>query len=260
MGRRRVTWSSDQVATSEAAFVLGPYRIAARPEGDVGVSVWLAPVDTPSIATIDSLAAAVRTAWRLCSRAFGRLPIGEIEVVETPEPGVRGYAGLLLVGHDARGRAAADTAVDGGYLPALGDLGRELARTWWGNSVTATGAGSAWISEAFPAWMGAAIRGAVEGDSVRRRLVGQADSMWRALPRERDLPLGRVPVSDTSRDLLRTKGVAGIEAARKAIGQARFREALLSLAVEHRNGSITLADVFAAFGSDAAAVLRLFLF
>ena len=260
MGRRRVTWRSDQVATSGASFVLGPYRIAARPEGDVGVSVWLAPADSPSIATIDSLAASVRTAWRLCARAFGRLPIGEIEVVETPEPGVRGYAGLLLIGHGAGAGAAADAAVDAAYLPALGDLGRELARTWWGNSVAAAGAGSAWISEALPAWMGVAIRGVIEGDSVRQRLVGAADSMWHALPRDLDVPLSRVPVSLTSRDLLRTKGVAGIEAARSAAGDARFREGLLTLAIEHRNGSVALEDVLRALGPEAAAALRSFLF
>ena len=259
-GRRHMTWSSDQVATSAAPFALGPYRVAARPEGGVGVSVWLPRPDAPSIATIDSLAAAVRMAWAFCSRAFGRLPLDEIEVVETDVPGIRGYAGLLLLGHDAVAEALADTAVDASFVPALSDLARELARTWWGNSVAAAGPGSAWIADAFPAWTAVAIRGAVEGDSVRQRLVGEADSLWHALPRDLDLPLGRAPVSGSSVDLLRSKGVAAIEAARRSAGDARFREALLTLTVEHRNGSIRLDDVLEALGATPAAVLRSLLF
>jgi hypothetical protein len=105
-----------------------------------------------------------------------------------------------------------------------------------------------------------AIRGAVEGDSVRRRLVGEADSLWHALPRDLDLPLGRAPVSGSSVDLLRSKGVAAIEAARRSAGDPRFREALLTLAIEHRNGSIRLDDVLEALGAGPAAVLRSLLF
>jgi hypothetical protein len=39
-----------------------------------------------------------------------------------------------------------------------------------------------------------------------------------------------------------------------------FREALLTLAVQHRNDWIELADVLAALGGSAAAALRTFLY
>ena len=258
LGRRHMTWSADQVATSGAAFALGPYRIVARPEGGIGVSVWLGPEDSSSSAAIDSLAAVVRTAWDFCSRAFGRLPMDEINVVETGIPVDRGFAGLLLVGRLAT--FGTDTTYAAAFRLRTGEITRELARTWWGNSAAAAGPGSAWITEAIPAWAGVAIRGVVEGDSVRQRLVGEADSAWHGLPREVDLPLGGAPVSASTDELLRTKGVAAIEAARRAAGDARFREALLTLAVEHRNASITLPDVLAGLGPASAAALRSFLF
>jgi hypothetical protein len=99
----------------------------------------------------------------------------------------------------------------------------------------------------------------LRGDTVRQRIVRDAEAGWRALPPSRDVPLSLAPQS-TSADLLRSKGVAAIEAARRAAGESRFREALLLLAVEHRNSWITLDDVLAAFGPDAAAVLRTYLF
>lgn len=257
LGRRHVTWSADQIATAGAAFALGPFRIVARSEGGVGVSVWLTAEDSPSSATVDSLAAEVRTAWLFCSRAFGRLPLDEVDVAVTGTPEVRGFAGLLLVGHPYG--FAVDSA-NAEFVPASADVARELARTWWGNSVAAAGPGSAWIAEVIPEWTGAAFRGAIEGDSVRQRLMQQADSAWRSLPSGMDLPLSQVPVGDSSVALLRSKGVAALEAARGGAGDALFREALLTLAVEHRNDWIGLADILAALGATSAAALRTFLY
>jgi hypothetical protein len=257
LGRRHMTWSVDQIATTGAAFALGPYRVVARPEGGVGVSVWLNEEDSPSRAAVDSLAAEVRTAWLFCSRAFGRLPLDEVNVAVTGTPDVRGFAGLLLVGHPYG--FAVDSA-NAEFVPAPAEVARELARTWWGNSVAAAGPGSAWVSEALPEWTRAAFRAVTEGDSARQRVIRLADSAWHSLPGGMDVPLSRVPVADSSGELLRSKGVVALEAAHQGAGDALFREALLTLAVQHRNDWIELADVLAALGGSAAAALRTFLY
>jgi len=254
-GRRRMTWQMDQVMPAVAAFALGPYQVLTRNEGPVTVSVWITPADSPSSAAIDTLAAAVGEAWTFCSQAFGRLPIRSINVAVTDVPDVRGFAGLLLLD-----RAALGAAGGGGGLPSLATLVREIARTWWGNSVMADGPGSSWIVESFPAWAAVAAGGAWQGDSVRRRLTYEADSAWRAEPASsRERPLASVPAFPAD-PVLTTKGVVAIEAARRASGEAAFREAALVLAREHRNAWLRLSDVLAAFGPAASAALRPYLF
>jgi hypothetical protein len=257
-GRRRMTWRTGGVWPALPAFALGAYRVLTRPEQGITVSLWLTPADAPSSAAVDSLAISVRTAWSFCSQAFGTLPMSEINVVATDAANARGFAGLVFIGHGP-GPARPSSASNPG-LPDLPVLTRELARTWWGNSAAPAGAGSAWLLESFPAWAATAAQGVLQGDTVRQRLVREAEAGWRALPAGRDVPLTLSPASGTSADLLRSKGVAAIEAARRAAGEARFREALLLLGVEHRNSWITLDDVLAAFGSDAGAVLRAYLF
>lgn len=254
-GRRRMTWQSEQVTPAVAAFALGPYRVLTRRDEAVTVSFWLAPGDSPSSATIDTLAAEVGAAWTFCSRAFGRLPIGEINVATADVSDVRGFAGLLLVGHAVLAAAPA-----GGASLSLATLVREVARTWWGNSVMPDGPASGWILEGFPAWAAVAATGVIQGDTVRQRLMAEAEAAWRAGPRDADQPLRRIPASGGDLPLLTTKGVAALEAARRAAGEARFREAVLSLAREHRDSWVQLDDVLAAVGAAGAAVLRPFLF
>jgi len=261
LGRRRMTWRTGDVTPALAAFALGPYRVWTRREHGVVVSVWLTPADSPSSPAIDSLAASIQAAWRFCGRVFGRLPIDEVNVAATDLPDVRGFAGLLLMGHlTARTPPSPDSTPEYPPLPVFGVLVRELARTWWGNSAAPAGAGSAWMLESFPAWAAIAAKGVFQGDTVRQRLVREAEATWHTLSPSRDAPLSLVAASETSADLLRSKGVAAIEAARRAAGEARFREALLLLAVEHRNSWITLDDILVALGPDAGAVLRPYLF
>jgi hypothetical protein len=244
-GRRRLTWRADDVALGVAAFALAPYRVVTRHPGKVAVSVWLTPDESPSSAMVDSLAESVRDAWTFCSRAFGRLPIEEINVATTDVTNLRGFAGLLLT---PRG------------LRVPGAVTREVARTWWGNSVAPAGPGSGWMLEGIPAWSAVAARGVVEGDSVRRRLVREAEASRQAAVPAHDDPLSRAPIAEAGVDLLRAEGVAALEAARRAVGEARFREALLILAVEHRNAGLSLNDLLAVLGPDGAAALRPYLF
>jgi hypothetical protein len=261
-GRRRMTWRTDEVATSAAAFALGPFRVATGFPGDISVSLWLASSDSLPSAAMDSLAATVQAAWNFCSQAFGRLPIREVAVASADVPTPRGFAGLVLLDrHTARLFASPDSAA--GEIPrdATDAVFREVARTWWGNSVAAAGMGSGWIAESFPAWTPLAARGARDGDSVRRDMVRQVDAAWRAAAAGAgDLPLAALLPDGSHVDLLRTKGVAAIEAMRQALGEARFREALLSMTREHRNGWLTLDGVMAAVGPDVTTVLRSFLF
>lgn len=245
-GRRRVTWTTEDVTASTPAFALGAYRIVARRSAGLGVTVWLAPDDSVSAATLDALVGAARAAWLFCSRAFGRLPIADINIVSTRLPETRGFLGLVLNG-------GPDTSRD--------PLFREVARSWWGNSVDAAGPGSWWVREGFPAWTAIAARGSLEGDTVRQRLVREAEARWHAAAaRIGDRPLASLAPDTPGAELLRPKGAAALEAVRRAAGEAAFREAILSLALENRNRWVTVQSVLHALGPDAQAVLRTYLF
>jgi len=245
-GRRRATWTTEDVTASTPAFALGAYRIVTRRSAGLGVAVWLAPDDSVPASTLEALASAVRAAWFFCSRAFGRLPIADISVISTRLPETRGFLGLVLSG-------GLDTSRD--------LLFREVARSWWGNSVDAAGPGSWWVREGFPAWTAIAARGSLEGDTVRQRLVRDAEARWHAaVSRIGDRALVSLVPGAPGAELLRPKGVAALEAARRAAGEAAFREAILSLALEHRNRWLTVQAVLDAMGSDAQAVLRTYLF
>ena len=257
-GRRRVTWTTEQVTPDIPAFALGPYQVLAGRDGGIPVALWLSPrEDSLDAGAADTLIAAVRSGWAFCSRAFGRLPISEITVVSADVPGIRGFAGLVLMG---RGTipGAADSASRLGRWRSY--LYGEIARTWWGGSVEVAGAGSAWLAEALPAWSGVAARGALEGDTVRQRLLRQDAAAWRADTGASNRPLATLRLGDSRTSLFRFKGVAALEAARRAAGEARFREAILSFALEHRNGWATWDDLLAALGPEAVPALRPFLY
>jgi hypothetical protein len=245
LGRRRLTWMTDDVVAAVPAFALGPYRAVLSRSAGLVVATWRMPSDT--VPSSDSMAASVRAAWVFCSRAFGRLPIEEVNVVLSDLLGTRGFAGVVLVG-----RAAGASSRDA--------LFREVARSWWGNSVAAAGPGAGWLAEGLPAWSAIAARGALDGDTVRQRLVRQAEAAWHATEPGADLPLALAGTGADRNGLFRSKGVAALEAARRAAGEVNFREAILSIALEHRNGWITLDDLLAALGLDAQAVLRPFLY
>ncbi len=246
LGRRRMTWVSDDITASIPAFTLGPYQEVERWASGLGVALWLARGEQLNIAEINGLVGAVRDGWSFCSRAFGRLPVAEINVVVTRIPETRGFAGLVM-------SSGTDSSRD--------RLIREVARTWWGNSVNAAGPGSWWILEGFPTWASVAARGALEGDTVRQRLVREAEASWRmAAVSGADAPLGALVEDADTLGLLRSKGVAALEAARRAAGESAFREAVMALSVEHRNRWISIEDVLGALGPDAQSVLRPFLY
>jgi hypothetical protein len=260
-GRRRLTWTPGQVASALPAFAIGPYQSVTRRRAGFPVVVWVAPAkDTIDARALDSLVAAVRSGWTFCSRAFGRLPIAELNVASADVPGILGFAGLLLMG---RGTVPSPVQIDSpSSLGRWRDvLYREIARTWWGNSVTFTGAGSGWLMEGLPAWSAIAARGALEGDTVRQRLARDVESQWRAgAAAAPDPPLSTVGFGDPRTSWVRAKAITALEAARQAAGEARFREGILAFALEQRNRWATLDAFLAAVGARGAAALRPFLF
>jgi hypothetical protein len=260
-GRRRLTWTPGQVASALPAFVLGPYQIVPRRGAGFPLALWIEPSkDTIDPRALDALVAAVRSGWTFCSRAFGRLPIAELNVASADVPGILGFTGLLLMG---RGTIPSPAQVDS--TSSLGRwrdvLYREIARTWWGNSVAFAGAGSAWLTEGLPAWSAVAARGALEGDTVGRRLARDVESQWRAgAAAAPDPPLATVGLGDPRASWVRAKSIAAMETARQAAGEARFREAILAFALEHRNRWATLEALLSAVGPEGAAALRPFVF
>jgi len=216
-GRRRQTWVSDSDGFPTQGFLIGQLRQLAARSGRLAiVRVWTPEREdalTDATERADLLAAEAIRAWEFYSRAFGRLPDGDVE--------------LVLAGR-AQPRAAGTTL----FLPTSASTHSvrvAVAGAWWGGSVRFAGPGAAWLSEALPAWSALALRAALEGDSTRSRLVREAEA-------------SREPV-------------AALEAARRAVGDARFRIAIRTLFLEHRRRSATLADLLDLLGTDGASAI-----
>jgi hypothetical protein len=108
-----------------------------------------------------------------------------------------------------------------------------VARIWWGETVRFAGSGAQWLADALSAWSVFQLRAATEGDSVRQRLVRAAEP--------------------------RREPVAALEAARRAIGDARFRTAVRALFLEHRRTPATSADFQALLGVAGSSALAPFI-
>ncbi len=102
-------------------------------------------------------------------------------------------------------------------------LRRELARSWWGGVVRAEGPATALVSDALPAWSASLV-----------------------------VP-GATPAGDASSG---GAAAAAVARARRAAGEARFREAIRALIVESRGGAPALDAFLSQIGEQAAAELR----
>jgi hypothetical protein len=128
---------------------------------------------------------------------------------------------------------------------------REVARTWWGGAVRATGDG-AWLETALPVWS------ALSSGSVGLT-VQDAERAWRRMSADR--PLAQLePASQEELDLLVAKGVMAIEALRSVAGNARFRELIRMLTMDHRGHSLSLQDVMRSLAEPGRARLQEFLY
>lgn len=104
-----------------------------------------------------------------------------------------------------------------------------VARLWWGETVHLSGAGAQWLTDALSAWSVLQLRAATEGDSVRQRLVRAAES--------------------------RSEPAMALEAARRAVGDARFRTAVRTFFLEHRRTPATSAGFLALLGAEGSSIL-----
>jgi hypothetical protein len=247
-GRRRMTWVFDDAAPWSVTVAIAPYRAETRQAARLSVRLWHAASDSLAPERVDSLLALLARAWVVYDQMFGPPPTTEIAVVESDAVRASGSPGVVLVGP---GLTADRTVVL-----------RDLARRWWGGSILADGPGAFFLLEGVPAWAALAARGVLEGDSVRQRLVREAEAEWRtAKEQRRDRPLVALdPYTVADRELLRAKSASALEAARRAVGDSRFREAIRTLAIENRGGSANVAELLALLGPDGADVLRSYLF
>jgi hypothetical protein len=214
--RRQMTWATEREAVPTAAFVVGPFRRAlVRSNQLVSVRAWLdASAETTTGATrVAEIVDAVTSAWGGYTRAFGRLVHRDAE---------------LVVGD------ALPTSVSGATMTIspsapLDSIRATVARVWWGQVVGFEGPGAAWLEDALSDWSALAVRAASDGDSVRQRVVREAE-------------VGRRPV-------------AALEAASRAMGGARFRSALREVFLNNRHRAISLSGFRVAIGPVGASAL-----
>lgn len=213
-GRRRMTWVAESDPAPAPAFVVGRLRrVAVRYAPLVTLRVWAQEADSATSADrAHSIAIEASDAWAFYTRAFGRLPIDDADVV--------------LVDMETQ-RVAGATLFLSPAFPA-DSVRIAVARVWWGEAVRFVGSGAPYLAAALPAWAALAFRAATEGDSVRQRLVRQAEAAGQPL--------------------------AGLEAARRAAGDASFRVAIRTLFLEHRRRPATLEDLLSLLGLDASVV------
>jgi hypothetical protein len=211
-GRRRMTWVVDSDPALTPAFIAGRLRrVAVRYAPLVTLRVWALETDSAtSSARADSIAREASDAWTYYTQAFGRLPIGDADVV---------------LAEVERAHVAGATLFLSPALPA-DSVRVAVARVWWGETVRFVGPGARWLDAALPAWAALAFRVAMEGDSVGQRLTRLAE--------------------DASQPL------AGLEAARRAVGDALFRVAIRTLFLEHRRRPAAVVDLLALLGPDGS--------
>jgi hypothetical protein len=211
-GRRRMTWVVDSDPAPGPAFIAGRLRrVAVRYTPLVTLRVWALEADSATlVARADSIAREASDVWRYYTQAFGRLPIGDADVV---------------LAEVERAHVAGSTFFLSPALPA-DSVRVAVARVWWGETVRFVGSGARWLDAALPAWAALAFRAATEGDSVGQRLIRLAEVAGQPL--------------------------AGLEAARRAVGDASFRVAIRTLFLEHRRRPAAVADLLALLGPDGS--------
>jgi hypothetical protein len=213
--RRRVTWLTEDHTPSVPAFVIGALRrVAMRTAALLTVRIWAPGPDSSRAAEVaGAIVETVRDAWAFYSLAFGRLTIEDVDVT-------------LAEGSEAR--AAGSTIFLSPGAPA-DSVRVAVARIWWGETVRFEGPGARWLADALSAWSLLQLRAAEEGDSVRQRLVRDAES--------------------------RGEPVATLEAARRAVGDARFRVAVRTFFLEHRRTPAGGSSFLALLGGDVSPIL-----
>jgi hypothetical protein len=213
--RRRVTWLAEDDALSSPAFVVGRLRRVAVRATPRLMIRVWAP--EPDSARAAATSGALIETLR-DAWAFYSRAFGRLTTEDVD---------VVLV-DVPESRAAGATLFLSPDAPA-DSVRVAAARVWWGETVRVAGRGSRRLSDALSTWSVFQLRAATEGDSVRQRLVRAAED--------------------------RREPVVALEAARRAIGDARFRTAVRTFFLEHRRAPAVPADFLALLGVEGASAL-----
>jgi hypothetical protein len=217
--RRRVTWLAEDNVPSVPAFVVGRLRRVAM-RMTPGLTIRVWAPELDSARAAATVGALVGT-LRDAWEYFSRA-FGRLTIEDVD----------VALADASEARTAGATLFLSPAAP-VDSVRVAVARMWWGETVRLAGSGAQWLADALPAWSVFQLRAAAEGDSVRQRLVRAAES--------------------------RREPVAALEAARRAIGDARFRTAVRAFFLEHRRTPGTPADFLALIGVDGSSALAPFL-
>lgn len=213
--RRRVTWLAENNAPSMPAFVVGRLRRIAM-RTTLALTIRVWAPEPDSAQAAATAGALVRTVQD--AWAFYSRAFGRLNIEDVD----------VALADVSEARAAGATLFLSPAAPA-DSVRIAVARMWWGETVRLVGPGAQWLADALSAWSVLQLRAATEGDSVRQRLVRAAES--------------------------RPEPVAALEAARRAVGGARFRTAVRAFFLEYRRTPATTANFLALLGAEGSAVL-----
>ena len=207
-GRRIARFSPVFAEPDTSLYAIGRFRVESSRFGRLTIRAWrIESGATAATPVSDTLLAIVSTAWESYWRDFGPVPTSELTLVETTWPETLGGPAILFLGEDAGS-------------PLV--LRRELARTWWGGQVRATGTATGLVN-ALAEWSATLV--AADSGAM---FSGSAD-------------------------------LAAIEESRRLAGDARFREAVRTFLVESRAGDPAVDAFVRVLGDTASAPLRVLL-
>jgi aminopeptidase N len=236
--RGRTTWEyvvDEPMSTYLATVQIGQYRHRQVRDAAVPTTIHH-PADLAHDARIDF--GALRGMLALFEDRFGPYPFPAYAVVVTDDD--------LEIPLEAHGLAIfGRNHVDGAH-GADRLIAHELAHQWFGNSVTATRWQDIWLHEGFACyaeWLWAeehdGVPAADNARAHRDRIAGEPA----------DIVIGDPGPKAMFDDRVYKRGALALHAIRTAIGDDRFFDGLRTITATHRHGTVTVADVVAAFGA-----------
>jgi len=214
-GRRQMAWVADEEPFTTPGFVIGPLR-----------RVLLRPGPLATVRVWASSSGEATPSGRVAEIADA---VVGAWVFFTRSFGRLTFEDVEIVLTDISPPRVSGATLFISPLASLDSIRAAVARVWWGQTVRFTGPGAGWLARALPGWSAAAIRAASDGDSVLQRVVREGEAAGEPF--------------------------AGLEAARRVGGDARFRTALRALFLEHRRRSASLADLRLLLGPEAGEAL-----
>ena len=217
--RHRVTWMAEGNAPSEPAFVVGRLRRIA--------------VRTTPTLTIRAWASAPDSA-RTAAVIGGLVEsVRDAWYFYSRAFGRLNAENLDVVLQDLPSVRVSGTTLVLSDTAPTDSVHVAVARMWWGQTVHFAGPDSRWLADGLATWSAFQLRAAREGDSVRQGLVRAAE--------------------------MRREPGAALDAARRAVGDARFRTAVRAFFLDHRVAPAAMADLLALLGVEGSLAIAPFL-